>query len=63
LLAIPPGFAARVFVSIWRRREGRGLLWALDPLRFVAVGTIMLVIDAATFAGWIAAFRERRDRT
>jgi cellulose synthase/poly-beta-1,6-N-acetylglucosamine synthase-like glycosyltransferase len=46
---------ARAFRSIWRRREGRGLLWALNPVRFVGVAMILLTIDLATFVGWIQA--------
>lgn len=55
LLGLPLWLAARVFRTIWRRREQRGLLWALNPARFAAVGVILLTIDLATFTGWIAA--------
>lgn len=46
---------ARVFKSVWRRREGRGLPWALNPLQLAGVAVILLAIDAATFAGWAQA--------
>jgi glycosyltransferase involved in cell wall biosynthesis len=52
--------AARVGRTIWRRREGRGLAWALHPVRFAGVALILLTIDAATFVGWAqAALRAR----
>jgi glycosyltransferase involved in cell wall biosynthesis len=46
---------ARVVKSIWNRREGRGLLWLLNPAQFVGVAAIILTIDAATFIGWAQA--------
>lgn len=46
---------ARVFKSVWRRREGRGLLWALNPAQLAGVALILLAIDAATFVGWAQA--------
>ena len=55
LLVPGAGLVARVFKSIWQRREGRSLGWAINPVRFLMVGLIILTIDAATFAGWIEA--------
>lgn len=49
------GFAARTAKSVWRRREGRGLLWALNPVQLIGVGAVLLVIDVATFVGWAQA--------
>ena len=49
------GFLARVGRSIWRRREGQGLLWALHPVRLAGVGLILAAIDLATFLGWVQA--------
>jgi glycosyltransferase involved in cell wall biosynthesis len=46
---------ARVAKSIWNRREGRGLLWLLNPAQFLGVAVIRLIIDAATFIGWAQA--------
>lgn len=46
---------ARVAKSIWNRREGRGLLWLLNPAQFMGVAAILLTIDAATFIGWAQA--------
>jgi GT2 family glycosyltransferase len=46
---------ARVAKSIWNRREGRGLLWLLNPAQFLLVAVILLTIDAATFIGWAEA--------
>lgn len=55
----PPaiGFICRVAKSIWIRREGRGLIWFLNPLQFFGVAMILAVIDAATFIGWLQALR------
>lgn len=46
---------ARVWKSVWRRREGRGLWWALNPAQLAGVAVILLTIDAATFIGWAQA--------
>jgi glycosyltransferase involved in cell wall biosynthesis len=51
---------ARVAKSIWRRREGRGVLWLLNPLQFLGVALILLTIDAATFIGWGQALLRRQ---
>jgi hypothetical protein len=53
---------ARVAKSIWNRREGRGLLWLLDPAQFLGVACILLTIDAATFTGWAQAIRQKEGR-
>jgi glycosyltransferase involved in cell wall biosynthesis len=53
------GYGARVAKGIWARREGRGLLWAMNPAQFAMVAAILLTIDAATFVGWRRAIRER----
>ncbi len=50
---------ARVARSIWERREGRGVIWLLNPIQFVTVGVILLTIDAATFIGWVQAIAVR----
>ena len=49
------GALARVAKSIWVRREGRGLLWLLNPIQFAGVGVILAAIDLATFVGWLQA--------
>ena len=54
------GFGARTLKSIWVRREGRGILWALNPAQFLGVAGILLTIDLATFLGWILAKTQRR---
>jgi glycosyltransferase involved in cell wall biosynthesis len=55
-LALPfLGLSARVFKSVWVRRESRGPLWALNPLRLAGVGVILVTIDLATFIGWSQA--------
>ncbi|MDT7540300.1 MAG: hypothetical protein QOE33_204 [Acidobacteriota bacterium] len=55
LVAVALWLAARTFRSVWRRREGRGLLWALNPAQFVGVAAIILTVDLATFIGWAQA--------
>ena len=55
-LAVPAaGLAARAALSVWRRREGRGLPWALNPARLAGVGLVLLAVDLATFVGWAQA--------
>jgi glycosyltransferase involved in cell wall biosynthesis len=52
-LALPVlGYGVRVARKIWLRREGRGVLWALSPLRFAGVMLVLLIVDVALFAGW-----------
>lgn len=59
-LAVPAaGLAARAAKSIWRRREGRGLTWLMNPKQFLGVALILLTIDAATFIGWAQALMRR----
>jgi hypothetical protein len=55
------GLMARAASRIWIRREGRGLAWAVNPLRFANVLVITLTLDLATFSGWIAALLGRRE--
>lgn len=52
--------SARVARTLWRRREGRGVLWVLRPDRFATVAAIMALVDVATFAGWLDARSTRR---
>jgi len=55
-LAVPAaGLAARAALSVWRRREGRGLAWVLNPARLAGVGLVLLAVDLATFVGWAQA--------
>ncbi len=51
---------ARAERGIWARREGRGAAWALNPVRVLGVSVVLLVVDAATFAGWTDAVLGRR---
>jgi glycosyltransferase involved in cell wall biosynthesis len=53
------GYSVRVAKSVWARRDGRGLLWAMNPAQFAMVAAILLTVDAATFVGWWNALRER----
>ena len=50
-------YLARIIRSAWRRREGRSVLWTLNPVRLVGVGIILMTIDLATFIGWARASR------
>jgi cellulose synthase/poly-beta-1,6-N-acetylglucosamine synthase-like glycosyltransferase len=59
LAGLPFWLAIRVFWSIWRRREGRGIFWAANPARFAGVALILLTVDLATFVGWIKAGQGR----
>jgi hypothetical protein len=60
-LAVPAlGFVARVVRSILHRREGRPAWWALNPIRLLGVGAVLLTCDLATFAGWLDAARDSR---
>jgi len=55
-LAVPAvGSVARVAKSIWERREGRGLAWAINPVQFAGVGLILLIVDLGMFVGWAQA--------
>jgi glycosyltransferase involved in cell wall biosynthesis len=52
------GYGARVTKGVWARREGRGLLWAMNPAQFAMVTATLLTIDAATFVGWAQSWFE-----
>jgi len=52
--------AFRIGRTIWRRREGRSIAFVLRPDRFVTVGAILALLDAATFVGWLDAMLARR---
>jgi glycosyltransferase involved in cell wall biosynthesis len=60
--ALPVGAAARVLLTIVRRREGRGWDWVLRPDQFVAVAGVLALLDAATFLGWIEGVIDLRRR-
>ena len=53
--------SVRVARRLWLWREGRGLLWVLNPLRFAYVLVITLTLDLATFSGWFAAILKRSE--
>jgi glycosyltransferase involved in cell wall biosynthesis len=59
LCVIALAFAARVAKSIWRRREGHGVRWLLNPIQFLGVAIIILTVDLATFVGWAQALWQR----
>ncbi|MBC8032337.1 MAG: glycosyltransferase [Pyrinomonadaceae bacterium] len=63
-LALPAGgLAARALKTIWQHRDGRGLLWSLNPIQFVYVVVILLAVDLATFTGWAQALLSKPPAT
>jgi glycosyltransferase involved in cell wall biosynthesis len=62
-LVVPAlGLAARAAKSVWRHREGRSLVWALNPAQLAVVVLVLLTIDLATFVGWAQALLTRPPR-
>jgi hypothetical protein len=59
LLLPVAGFLTRVVRSVGVRRDGRGLRWAVNPIRLGLVALVIVTVDAATFVGWAEALRER----
>jgi glycosyltransferase involved in cell wall biosynthesis len=55
LVVLPLGLLARAGKSVLARREGRGLVWILNPARLAGVTALILTIDVATFVGWAQA--------
>jgi glycosyltransferase involved in cell wall biosynthesis len=59
-LAVPAaGLLARAAKGVWLHREGRTLLWALNPARLLSVASIIVAVDFATFVGWAQALLSR----
>ncbi|MBW3596995.1 MAG: glycosyltransferase [Planctomycetes bacterium] len=58
LIVLALGALLRVVKTVWSRRDGRSVVWALNPFRLFSVGMILLVIDAATFVGWLQALQQ-----
>ena len=54
-LAFPAVLAARAMKAIWQRRNDAPFPW--NPATIAGVMAIMLVVDAATFTGWLRALR------
>lgn len=52
---------ARAAKRIWRGREERGFLWAINPAQLAGVAMLLLVIDMATFVGWAQALLRQPD--
>jgi len=46
---------ARVARSIWNYDEQQRLAWLCNPARLLLVGMILVVVDLATFVGWVHA--------
>lgn len=55
LLAIPLWLLARTAKRIWAHRYEFGLGTLFNPMIVIGTAVLVLVIDMATFAGWIAA--------
>jgi glycosyltransferase involved in cell wall biosynthesis len=62
LIFILLGAAGRIAKSIWMRREGRGLLWLINPVQFIGVGIILITIDLATLIGWAQCLWQKPER-
>jgi glycosyltransferase involved in cell wall biosynthesis len=50
------GFLARVGWTLWRKRNGFAIPKPLQPRRWVMVGLILLLVDAATFIGAVTYY-------
>lgn len=59
LLVLWASLVARIGRTLWLRREDHSLGWLFNPVRWMAVGFILLAIDLATFVGWLQAIRTR----
>ena len=59
LLVFPLGIAARVAKAIWLRRKDWRPQHLLNPMQFLLMMVLLIVLDAATFAGWIEAGMDR----
>ena len=51
---------ARAAKAIWNYDEQRRLAWVFNPARLLVVGTILAVMDLATFVGWGRAVWHQR---
>lgn len=61
LIALPLWLAARTAKRLLPFRHEHGLVGLLNPFHFVFTSFLLLMIDAATFIGWVqAAFAGRR---
>jgi glycosyltransferase involved in cell wall biosynthesis len=63
LLALALFAIARVAKAIWNYDEQRRLIRLFNPGRLLLVGTILAVIDLATFVGWVRAVWHKRKNT
>jgi hypothetical protein len=50
----------RTAKRIWARREDRDLWWALNPIQFLSVAFLILVVDLATYIGWVQALIKKQ---
>lgn len=57
---VPAGLLARTLRTLVRRREGRGWCWVARPVQFAGVSALIVLIDVATFTGWVDALLRRR---
>jgi glycosyltransferase involved in cell wall biosynthesis len=59
-LAVPSaGLLARAAKGVRLHREGRTLIWALNPARLLSVASVIVAVDFATFVGWAQALLSR----
>jgi hypothetical protein len=59
IFLIPLWFAARVAKRIYMHRHEFGWRLLFNPFVFLGVLLVTLVVDAATFSGWIKAIISR----
>ncbi len=62
LAVLAAGLLARAAKSIRLHREGRTLLWTLNPARLLSVAAVIATVDLATFVGWAQALLSRPRR-
>ena len=55
LLGLGAVLSVRVLTRLWSNRQVHRPLWLLNPFRFIGVAVITIIIDLATFCGWISA--------
>jgi glycosyltransferase involved in cell wall biosynthesis len=58
--ALPVGVLVRSALNLGRHRQERGLVFAVNPVRIAGVAGLIVLIDIATFTGWIDAWRATR---
>ncbi len=63
LLVVLLWISARTVKNIRLRCENRESWWLINPIQFVGVSFIIIVIDIATFSGWIQAVLQSPEKS